>query len=214
MSDEHGVEAPAVERVRWVTAEALKALAERDLGRAGAQFTGTELAAWTTTLDVVQRVHASSRLCALGFVSHAAEIREIDGHAVRVDVYSVTAEGAAAICAAAAGHVRKSGPKGSRAPNAIDPDAFASRLWRLVRVRKIVDADSLAATLSDAGQNRYATVRETVRKYLRRWANAGALHEGARRINAQGHSNGIKRYVLSDSAGPTPPRWRSKGNAS
>lgn len=193
-----------VNTTRWVTAEALRALAVHDRGEKGRQFRADQLAGWTVkTLTPEQRVHASTRLCALGFVHH--QVMVLAGE--RVDLYTVTAEGAAAIEAARQGHVRKSGPKTTRGPKAVDPHAFSTRLWDLMRLRKMLTPLEAAETLCDAGDGDFEKRRATARKCLRRWCNAGALAEGARRVGAVGSSNGDKRYVLlKDSV--QPPRWR------
>lgn len=203
--------AEPVNTTRWVTAEVLLVLAMRAY-KARDQFAAGQLAAWTArTLTPEQRVHASSRLCALGFVKHRVVIVGAD----RVDMYTVTAEGEAAILAAQQGHVRKSGPKTTRGPKAVDPHAFSTRLWDLMRLRKMLTPLEAAETLCDAGDGDFEKRRATARKCLRRWCNAGALAEGARRVGAVGSSNGDKRYVLlKDSV--QPPRWRkpaTKANA-
>lgn len=191
---------------RWVTAEALKALAAARKA-AGDIFGALELADWTAgTLSHEQRVHASSRLCALGFIKHSPQV--VEGE--RVDVYTVTLEGAAAIEAAGAGKVRKSGPKSTRGPDTPDPRAFSSRLWALMRVRRMLTPGEAADTLCDAGDGDHDKRRATARKCLRRWCNAGALAESARRVGGQGTSNGEKRYVLTVDT-VAPPRWRKPG---
>lgn len=190
--------------IRWVTATVLRELGLR-AQRPGAKFTATELAAWTAgTLSQEQRVHASSRLCALKFVQHSVAVVDGDRH----DVYTVTPDGWAAMQAAVGGHVRKSGPKGTRKPNPINPDSLAARLWSLVRLRKIVEVDTAAQTLCDAGDDEYARVHETVARTLRRWEQCGALQGAAKRVKRDvARSNGTKRYVLVvDSL--EPPRWR------
>lgn len=191
----------------WVTAIALRALAERTIVEGG-MFTAEQLGEWTQgALTREQRVHASSRLCALLFVAH--QVRIIDGQ--RTDCYTVTPEGAAAIEAAALGSIHKSGPKGSRKPNPVKPEALATRLWHLVRVRKVVDSDSCARTLCTAGDEEFERVRATVRRTLRRWELAGALQAGSRLVKRRDDpatSNGSKRYVLVKDSGPTPPAWR------
>lgn len=196
----------------WVTAAALRALAERTIVEGG-MFTAEQLGEWTQgALTREQRVHASSRLCALGFVRH--QVRIIDGQ--RTDCYTVTPEGCAAIEAAAQGIEHKSGPKGGiggggRKPNPVKPEALATRLWHLVRVRKVVDSDSCARTLCTAGDDEFERVRATVRRTLRRWELAGALQAGSRLVKRRDDpatSNGSKRYVLVKDSGPTPPAWR------
>lgn len=192
--------------IRWVTAVVLRELGLR-VQRPGAKFTATELAGWTEgQLSHEQRVHASSRLCALAFVEHGMALIDGDRH----DVYTVTDDGWAAMQAAVAGHVRKSGPKGTRKPNPVDPDSLAARLWQLVRLRKIVETETAAQTLCDAGDDDFARVRATVARTLRRWELCGALQGAAKRVRRSGQaatSNGAKRYVLvADSL--EPPRWR------
>lgn len=200
--------------VRWITAVVLATLADRQLG-AGAEFTAPDLAQWTAReLTPVQRVYASSRLCALQFVTHSVVINH---EHMRVDTYRITLAGAAAIAEAAAGHVRKSGPKGTRKANPVDPSALASRVWHLMRLRGKLDADEAAQLLCDAGDpQRFASTRDTIQRYLRRWMQAGFLTESAKRVGGEGpRSNGFKRYVMTRDNGPTPPAWRQilKGQA-
>lgn len=201
----------ATPTTRWVTAAVLQVLADHQY-REGHKFLAGQLAAWTAgVLTPEQRVHATSRLCALGFVDH--EVFVMNGE--RVDHYTVTADGAAAIQAAAQGYVRKSGPKGSRSPNPVREDALTTRLWALVRLRKIIDSEDAARTLCDAGEQDFERVRATVRKTLRRWELAEALQAASRLIKRRGDapsSNGNKRYVLvRDSV--EPPRWRQAAKA-
>lgn len=189
---------------RWVTAAVLHALARHTIVEGGC-FTATQLADWVPELTAEQRVHATTRLCALGFVRHQVQV--ISGQ--REDVYTVTADGNTAIEAAAQGHVRKSGPKGTRQPNPVRDDALSTKLWALVRLRKVIDSDSAARTLCNAGDDDFDRVRASVRKTLRRWELAGALAAGSRLLKTRTdptHSNGSKRYVLvRDSV--QPPRW-------
>lgn len=199
--------------VRWVTAEVLQLLAQRRLVR-GSVFSAAELAAWLAgRLTPAQRVHATSRLCALGFLAHRHTMSE-DG-LDRTDLYTLTAEGAAAVREAAAGQVRKSGPKGAHGKrHAVDPQSLSARLWALLRMRRMIDSESAASTLCDAGGGDFERQRASIRRYLHRWAEAGAVQESARRVNAHGNSNGLKRYVLTADA-PEPPslygRARSTG---
>lgn len=191
----------------WITATVLQVLAAQQLAR-GSVFTATELDAWLAgRITPEQRVYATSRLVRLQMLQHQPIINE---QHQRADQYTVTADGAEAIAAAASGHTRKSGPKGQRAPNPLHPESLVMRLWQLVRMRRIVDTDSATATLCNAGEGNYASTEDSVRKYLRRWADAGALEEARRRVGAQGKSNGRKRYVLREEwqRSPEPPRWR------
>lgn len=193
---------PTPEPVRWVTATVLAALAQRHLV-AGSEFTAPMLAGWVQPpLTTEQRVHASSRLCALGFLRHRMVVEGDD----RLDIYTLTPDGQVAVEAAAAGQVRKSGPKGSRKPNVPSPDAFSTRLWNLMRIRKMLTPAEGAELLGNAGDEDFERRRATARKCLRRWANAGALQESVRRVGGGGQSNGDKRYVLvKDST--LPPNW-------
>ena len=188
------------EPVRWVTAAALQALAQRQ-AVAGNEFTAAQLGGWLGAgVTSEQRVHATTRLCALGFVRHRVLV--IDG--ARVDQYTLTAEGEAAVRAAAGGQVRKSGPKAAHGKRrALDPQSLSARLWALLRMRRMLDAESAASTLCDAGDD-FDRMRASIRRYLRRWADAGAVQESARRINAHGTSNGVKRFVLVNDT-PRPP---------
>lgn len=194
---------------RWVTAAVLQALAQRNAA-AGNEFTAAQLDQWLAgALKPAQRVHATTRLCALGFLRHCVII--VDGG--RVDMYTVTAEGAAAVRAAGSGQVRKSGPKAPHGKrHALPPQSLSARLWALLRMRTMLDAESATATLCDAGGD-FERTRASVRRYLRRWADAGAVAESARRVNAQGTSNGFKRFVLVADAPQPPSLYRRKAGA-
>lgn len=195
---------------RWVTAAALKALAAHSLGEDDT-FLARELGRWVAPrLTLHQRRHATTRLCALGFVKH--QVCVIEGK--REDVYTITPEGAAAILAAATGYQHKSGPKGPTAARPLPPHTLAARLWALLRMRGMVESDTAAQTLCNAGEQDFARVRATVRRTLARWHKAAPdqLAVAARRVGAEGTSNGSKRYVLvSDSV--APPRWTAPRKA-
>jgi hypothetical protein len=198
----------------WVTAATLKALAAAGL-KAGAKFSALDLAAMhgMGDLTAAQRVHATTRLCGLKFLAPRMELRpDAAGAEQSTRIYTVTADGAAAIEAARQGQVRKSGPKTTRKGNPVDPAAFTTRLWNLVRIRKVLTPRQAAETLCDAGDEAFERRWATARKCLRRWANAGALQESAKRIGAAGTSNGDKRYVLVKDS-PTPPTWHQPKHA-
>lgn len=197
----------------WVTATALLALARRCLVEGGT-FTAEQLADMTaptgpTPLTPEQRVHASSKLCALGFVKHRVHRDRATGE--QVDVYTVTAEGAAAIQAAGQGHVRKSGPKGGIGgcpQRPVPAGTITARLWQLMRMRRMLDSDTAAQTLCNAGEHDFKRMQATVRRTLARWAATGAIAESRKRVPVAGQaasSNGCKRYVLVKDQ-PTPPR--------
>lgn len=202
---------------RWVTATVLSALARAGIHRAGQQFTAAQVAQWVHgQLTDEQRVHATTRLCALAFVVHGVTLLDdVHGTQDRADVYTLTHEGALAVQAAAEGHVRKSGPKATRAPNPVRPEATTTRLWNLMRIRKMLDSDTATQLLCDAGEQEFERLRATVRRTLHRWATCGALAESTRRVHRAGDapsSNGCKRYVLVIDS-PTPPAWRQIAKA-
>lgn len=198
--------------VLWVTGITLQALARSGATAAGQQFTARQLHGFLRgALKPEQRVHATTRLCSLGFLQHKAQLEEVDGHLQPGSLYTITTEGAQAIAAAAAGHVHKSGPRGPRERGkALPPGSLADRLWKLVRVRKVIDSETAARTLCDAGDpDAFRRTRDTCARTLRHWELAGALQAAARRVAVAGQartSNGNKRYVLITDA-PQPPRW-------
>src|SRR4051812_3170968 len=94
---------------RWPTAAALLALASRGFTK-GRRFTGMQLREWVPELAGRQCRSVTDKLKQLGFVKGSLEYRT--GVAGSIAHYTVTAEGAAAIKAAAQGRVLKSGAKG------------------------------------------------------------------------------------------------------
>lgn len=193
----------------WVSATVLQVLAAQQLQRVGAEFSNRDLAKWLgDRLTAAQRVKATSRLCYLAFLSHRMAVDASKGDLVHL--YTVTADGAAAIEEAGKGAVLRSGCKGTRKGNAPRPDSLVMRLWSLIRLRTIVDSESATQTLCDAGSDDFRRMQLNVQRHLRRWAEAGALTEAARRINPGRGSNGNKRYVLVDAwkCSTHPPAWR------
>ncbi|MBX3588831.1 MAG: hypothetical protein KF796_19540 [Ramlibacter sp.] len=200
--------APGADDLRWVTAAALAAMAARGL-RQGSVFTSADLDAWVPQLKLQRkRATATTRLCALGVVTCERRVDVASGQTI--GEYTVTKQGAEAIRATVAGHVHKSGPKGPHAQRkAVQPHTFVARLWALMRARKLLDAETAAATLVDAGGD-VSQAAKTARRYFHRWVDAGALAESAQRVNAHGTSNGFKRYVLVNDCGPVPPHCPPK----
>lgn len=193
----------------WVSATVLKVLAEQRLQHVGAEFTSEQLVGWLgDQLTRSQRIKATTRLSYLKFLTHRVTLQMPQMKPMRT--YTVTAEGAAAIAEAGKGVVLRSGCKGTRKANTLQPDSLVMRLWALVRLRAIVDSESATQTLCDAGTDDFKSMQTNVQRHLRRWAAAGALIESARRINPGGGSNGLKRYVIADAwKGSThPPAWR------
>lgn len=189
---------------RWVTAAALRALAGQPL-LPGASFSSSDLDEWLAgALDVEQRQHATTKLCELGFVTQRWQL--VKGE--RVSLYTLTSEGAAALAGTRTGQERKSGPKVGRRGNPPSPDQFSARLWQLLRMRRMLTPREGATLLCDAGSD-IDKARKTAAKCLNRWAKAGAVEAGKRRVRAPDappSSNGDKRYVLVIDR-VDPPTW-------
>ena len=170
------------EPTRWVTAAVLQALAAQEAAK-GTVFTAGQLDGWLGgALTPEQRVNATTRLCALGFLTHSVRF----GYRGRNDEYRLTADGAAAVAEAAAGQVRKSGPKAAHGKrHALDPQSLSARLWALLRMRRMIDAEARPARCAMPAAP--TTARASRSAATRRWADAGAVQESARRVNAQGH---------------------------
>lgn len=183
----------------WVTSTVLLAMAERKLKK-GDTFTSTDMRQWAPAFrNEASRKTAAQKLQELGFVTFSMALQD---QAKTVARYKVTAEGQAALQAAALGQVRKSGPRGphtgARVPP--QPSSFVARLWALLRARITLDSETAASTLIDAGQN-VAVAQKTAQRYLRRWEVAGAVQESRKRT-----ASGCKRYVLVNDR-PTAPAW-------
>jgi len=174
--------------VRWISAAALAALAAHRKTRAGATFTIEQLRAWDPALRGPKAAHATDKLKRMEFI-----------RSVTPGQYVLTGDGAAAVQAAAQGHVLRSGQHG---PKNRPPDAasFAARLWALLRARRVIDSGTAAATLVDAG-NDVAAAETRAQAYLRKWERAGLVTSSARRL-----PGGRKQYVLIKDT-PHPPCW-------
>lgn len=189
----------------WVTSTLLLAMAERQLKK-GDTFTSNDMRQWAPAFrNEASRKTAAATLQTFGFVTFCMAL---EGQAHTAARYTVTAEGQAAIEAAALGKVRKSGPKGphtgERAPP--HPSSFVARLWALLRARKMVDSETAASTLTDAGED-VAVAQKTAQRYLRRWEVAGAVQESRLRT-----ASNCKRYVLVQDR-TTPPPWTAADKA-
>ncbi len=199
----------AVPDSHWVVNAVLEALAQQGLGRAGARFTSQDLCGWLPDLKraTKRRTNATSTLCRLGVVTHKATV---DGGANTVVTYTITAAGAEAVARVAAGQRHRSGPKGPRDKRRVpDGDSFVQRLWTLFRASKLLDADSAASLLVDAGDD-VKTAARTARRYFHRWTQAGYAAESTNRVGAVGSSNGFKRYILVKDCGPVAPSTGKK----
>lgn len=190
---------------RWVTGEALTALAAQGL-RAGGEFTSGQLRTWSKRLRTGNGcAHATGKLIALGFVT--AAMRANSDMSNREGVYTVTEAGAEAIKAAGSGYSHRSGPKvphGHR--NAAVPGSFAQRLWALLRARRMLDSDTAAQTLTDAGDDADKAAQRAAR-YFSDWHAAGAVQPSAQRL-----PGGCKRWVLVRDSVHPPSRRRASGS--
>lgn len=194
----------APEDLRWTSSALLVALAARGFKK-GHSFTSVMARQWVPALKEGKRLkHAIETLADNQFVTSQMVLHR---GTISMAEYTVTALGAEAIKAAAAGVERKSGPKGPHAADRTVPaGTFAARLWALMRARQILDTDTAASTLVDAGGD-VATAAKTAQRYFARWASTGALQESAKRLD-----NGRKRYVLVKDT-PEPPAWTAKAQA-
>lgn len=204
--------------IRWTTGAVLLALAAQKL-RTGDSFTANQLGQWVPGVKHPGRMrYVTLKLQELGFVTAGQKLEQpadSTAPAALLNRYTLTATGAAAAKAAASGNVPKSGPKGQHSTTRVpEPGSLVARLWSLVRARKIIDSESAACTLMDAGDNSdIARTQATVSRYLNRWAKAGVLQEGALRVRGQGKNPGYKRYVLVTDVGPRPPIWTPTARA-
>ncbi len=188
----------------WITGPTLAALAARGL-RERDTFTSADLMVWVPQLKGKPNAWSASKpLVEMGFVTATTRLSD---NAESQGVYTVTKSGAAAILAAGSGRQLKSGPKGPHGKNrAIQAGAFISRLWALLRARRMLDSETAAATLVDAGRDdEVRKAAGTAKRYFHRWAQIGVVKESARRL-----PNGCKRYVLVRDVGPVPPAWTPK----
>ncbi len=203
-------EQPSAATMRWVTSAVLRCLALNSMGTQGLVFSVEQLdQALAGGITHEQRVTATTKLCALGFLKQ----RWVVDRGERVCRYTVTAEGAAAIEAARHGQLLKGGPReGGFEFDRNAPGAFKTRLWALLRMRRMITAREGATLLCDAGSD-IKRARETAANCLNRWAKVGAVQASERRVrdaDAPRGSNGDKRYVLLvDSV--EPPTLRRPG---
>lgn len=194
---------PAEENLRWTSAAVLVALAARKMS-AGQQFTQDDLRAWVPQLAEGKRTkHALCTLTQNGLIT--SKLHHQPGTPDVIATYTLTTAGGEAIKAAADGQRLTSGPRGPHSKDrAVPRTTFAARLWALLRARQMLDTETAAATLVDAGGD-VATAAKTAQRYLARWASTGALA-----VSAQRMANGCKRYVLVKDPGPIPPAWTEK----
>jgi hypothetical protein len=197
----------STDTIHWVTGAALQALANQKL-RVGDKFTRDQLKLWQPSLGQGGKMkNAIEKLLELGFITSEQVL--VSNAFNWQPTYTVTGEGKAAMSGAASGKPLRSGPRGAHSKNrAVGSNTFVAKLWRLMRARKILDAETAASTLVDAeAQDQYSRAVKAARRYFHRWAQTGAVTESRTRTNTQ-----CKRYVLSrDSV--DPPVWTPKALA-
>jgi hypothetical protein len=177
---------------RWVTSIVLRALVQL-APRKGANFTAATLASHTADLPAVRRQRAVTKLLGLGYITYKRFL--VDGRSE--STYTVTADGAAAIAAAGQGAMLMSGTHGTKPPGA---GSLRSRLWALMRIRKVLDAEEAVQLLADAGDPAFISKRNKANECFRRWHLAGVLQ-----LSAKVGPKGQKRYVLPVDPGPAVP---------
>ena len=193
-----------VERGRLSTTVLLLELHRRGVCREGDEFTRAQALDWVPEL-----APSSDRLrSAVQYLlrrSWVTNSKRLDEQCRTCVTYTLTAAGADAVRAAGGGKVLRTQPKGpSGARRPPEADTLAARLWALLRVRGMLDANSAVETLLDAGDDTASAVR-TVRKYLSAWHKAGVLALSAQRVR------GSKRYVLTQDAQHPPPVCLARG---
>lgn len=179
---------------RWVTSIALRALVKL-APKKGDRFTVAALASHTADLPAVRRQRAITKLLGLGFITYKRHL--VGGGAE--SVYTVTADGAAAIAAAGQGAMLMAG---AHCTKPASPGSLRSRLWALMRIRKVLDAEEAVQLLANAGDPAYISKRNKANECLRRWYQAGVLQ-----LSAKVGPRGQKRYVLPADPGPAVPAF-------
>jgi hypothetical protein len=193
------------EDLRWTSSALLVALAARDF-KAGHAFTADMAREWVPALSQGRRLkHAIETLTDNQFITSRVFIDK--ANARTVTEYTLTQVGGEAVKTAKAGHMRASGPKGPHTKDRkVPPAAFAMRLWSLMRARQVLDSDTAASTLVDAGGD-CAVAMKTAQRYFANWAKTGAITESKHRLEGN-----RKRYVLVKDT-PEPPAWTPKAKA-
>lgn len=193
------------EDLRWTSSALLVALAARDF-KAGHAFTADMAREWVPALAQGRRLkHAIETLTDNQFVTSRGFVIPETGK--NVTEYTLTPVGGEAVKAAKSGQTRASGPKGPHSKDRkVPPATFAMRLWSLMRARRILDSDTAANTLVDAGGD-CAVAMKTAQRYLANWAKTGAITESRQRLEGN-----RKRYVLVRDT-PEPPAWTPKARA-
>lgn len=114
-------------------------------------------------------------------------------------------------CAAEAGEVIKSGPKGQIGKVREAQNTLRERAWRSMRLRLRFTVPDLIA---DAATSDDRNPEANLQRYLRILRTAGYVVELPRRAEGTAMtSNGYKRWMLARNTGPRAPVALSKANA-
>lgn len=187
------VKPSAASSPRWIASQVLQALASL-APRKGDTFTNGDLFRALPAVPASRVERGRAKLVSAGLVASKRTIAA----GQPLYVYTVTADGAAAIQAAAQGAMLLCG---NRSQRPAEPGTLRARLWALLRIRQVLDAEEAASLLCDAGGN-HTGMRAQCSDLLRLWAKAGHLQ-----ISAKQGQQGRKRYVMSQgSPASAPPR--------
>ncbi|MGE4244180.1 hypothetical protein [Ramlibacter sp.] len=179
------------ETARESTYAVFAAISER-AAAPGFRFSTGDVREWVPHVTRIDAGRITARMVELGFA------RSIDPKKrERFSRFVLTREGFAGVRAAQPGQ-RRTEP-GWRQPER--PDSFIDRLWKLLRMRHVLDPVTAASTLVDAGEDERALKRaaHAASQYLRAWARQGFVCESRGRAG-----NGCKQYVLQKDAARAP----------
>lgn len=175
----------------WYVGCALRALGCNVLTTART-FTAGDLVAWSQEFAPTPGMAktALQRLC-----NHemAEPLREFCG-ATGIERWHLTTKGLAT-CRAAAQAQPGAAP---------DPNALSTKLWNLLRGRRILTAQEAVEVLADAGDGKAARMHRSITEYLRVWAIVApdVVKVSAKRATDRKR---CKRYAIDAKAGIYPP---------
>jgi hypothetical protein len=184
----------------WVASKALNALAANGAEKAGFRFTTEDLMCWLPGTSQESCRSATTTLMDRGYIRGFK--KRVNGFGL----YALTATGLAAVRAAAEGKQLTPGMRARNCPP--PPDSLVARLWQLLRARRVLDGESAAATLIDAGSGvDMERAARSCASYLRQWARCGNVQTS--RIKGP---SGRKQFVLVQDQ-PHPPHWSQDRSA-
>lgn len=163
-------------------------------------FTVSELVVWSREFTSAPGL-AKSALKLLGNRQIVEQVYDPAGKFMSISRYRLTRQGLAT-CRAAA----------QAAPGAPpNPSALSTRLWNLLRARRMTTAEEATEVLANAGEEGATRMQRSIAEYLRVWA---VIVPDTIKISAQ-RVNGRKRYVLTKDTGihPPPVKVSAKGAA-